>query len=255
MIVESYEDVIILSGALRHNAWETIHTAISLTLKRHPTGVIVDCSAITECTPEGAETFRDAMDFIDQHDARILVAAVPEHVLEVLKSVPEVRSQLAIAPSVEAARQSLDVLGVQVAKPKVEIQEKVIVVLTGDPADEAALRHASMIADTVRVEVDLVVPLIVPRDLPLQAALPDDEAEAAAAIEKGKDFLRRLNLPHRAWIERGRDVASTVAAVLEETPALHVIVPLPPCDDRVDDAAKLVKSVLGKVKAPTIFVR
>ena len=111
MIVESYEDVIILSGALRSNFWETIHTAISLTLKRHPTGVIIDCSGITEITPDGAETFHDAIDFVAAHKrARIVVAAVSEEMLEVLRSVPEVRSQLPIAETVEAARKSLDLL-------------------------------------------------------------------------------------------------------------------------------------------------
>src|SRR5688500_219102 len=110
MIVESYEDVIVVSGALRSNFWETIHTAISLMLKRHPTGVIIDCSGISEVTPEGADTFRDIMAFIHEHDARIIVAGVPVQVMEVLKSVPEVRSQLAVAKSVEEARRSLDLL-------------------------------------------------------------------------------------------------------------------------------------------------
>src|SRR4051794_2917253 len=104
MIVESYEDVIILSGALRSNYWETLHTAISLTLKRHPSGVIIDCSGLTEATPEGAETFRDVMEYIHGHDARVIVAAVPSKVYEVLRTVPEVRSQLAITESVEEAR-------------------------------------------------------------------------------------------------------------------------------------------------------
>ena len=111
MIVESYEDVIVLSGELRSNFWETIHTAIALTLKRHPTGVIIDCSGITLMTPEGGETFHDAIDFVAEHDrARIVVAGVSKSVLEVLRSVPEVRSQLPVAESVEDARRSLDLL-------------------------------------------------------------------------------------------------------------------------------------------------
>src|SRR5436853_3309421 len=110
VIVESYEDVIVLSGALRSNFWETLHTAISLTLKRHPSGVIIDCSGLVEATPEGAETFRDAMEFIHQHDARVIVAAVPPNILQVLRTVPDVRSQLAVADSVEAARHSLDLI-------------------------------------------------------------------------------------------------------------------------------------------------
>ena len=83
MIVESYEDVIVLSGALRSNFWETIHTAISLMLKRHPTGVVIDCSGITEVTQAGADTFRDVMAYIEEHDARIIVAAVSPAVIRI----------------------------------------------------------------------------------------------------------------------------------------------------------------------------
>ena len=108
MIVESYEDVIVISGALRSNFWETIHTAISLMLKRHPTGVILDCSGITEVNTAGADTFRDVMSFIHDQDARVIVTAVPPQVMEVLRTVPEVRSQLAVAKTVEEARRSLD---------------------------------------------------------------------------------------------------------------------------------------------------
>src|SRR5947207_872967 len=111
MIVESYEDVVILSGPLRSNFWETIHTAIALTLKRHPTGVIIDCSGITELTPEGAETFQDAIQFVKEHErARIVVAAVSPQAMEVLRHVPEVRSQLPVVATVEEARRSLDLL-------------------------------------------------------------------------------------------------------------------------------------------------
>ena len=196
MIVESYEDVIVLSGALRSNFWETIHTAISLTLRRHATGVIIDCSGITECTPDGADTFRDIMEFTASHDARIIVAAVPEAVMEVLKSVPHVRSQLAIAGSIEEARRSLDIF-VEEEDPKGKrrvggpqsTNPKVLVCLatgTSKMADDAAMRTGLRVADSIPTEIILVCVLVVPRDLPLQAPLPKAEESTAKAIERAQ---------------------------------------------------------------------
>lgn len=262
MIVESYEDVIVLSGALRSNFWETIHTAISLLLKRHPSGVIVDCSGITECTPAGAETFRDAMEYIEEHDARIIVAAVPATVMDVIKSVPHVRSQLAVAPSVEVARRSLDILDhhEEENKPrrKHSTNPKVLVCLatgTGDESDDAAMRLGSLLASALETEIILVCVLIVPRDLPLQAPLAKHEESTSRAIGRAHAFYDGKDLLHEARVERGRDVASTLAGVMEEVGVSHVVLPLN--DDEMDHEinAKLIRSVLAKLKSEVVFVR
>lgn len=258
MIVESYEDVIVLSGALRSNYWDTIHTAISLTLKRHPTGVIIDCSALTEATPEGAETFRDAMEFITSHDARIIVAAVGGKVLEVLKSVPEVRSQLPIAASVAEARHSLDLLVVAPSKKKALVagsEHIVLVCLRGGSDDMAALHMGSQIADTIQAHITLVYVVEVPRDLPLQAPLPADEDAAAAAIATGKTYLTERSIASNARLDRGRDLASAVHDVATETDASHVVVPLSRDPIRAEENQRLVKSMLEKLSHTVVFVR
>lgn len=259
MIVESYEDVIILSGALRSNFWETIHTAISLTLKRHPTGVIVDCSGISQCTESGAETFRDAMEFIQRHDARIIVAAVPDHVLDVLKLVPEVRSQLAIAKTVEDARRSLDLLLPTPEKkkrePVVHTHGRVLTVLTGGKTDSDALHMAWHIADTQLAEVHLVFVVIVPRHLPLQTPMPESEQAALDALESGRAFLNDRGIPSVSHLERSRDLAAALDSALAEIDAIQVVVPLPNGEATPDACGKVVNSVLAKIKRPVIFVR
>jgi anti-anti-sigma regulatory factor len=260
MIVESYEDVIVLSGALRSNFWETIHTAISLTLKRHPTGVIIDCSGITECTPEGAATFVDAMEFIERHDARIIVAAVPPQVVDVLKSVPGVRSQLPIAASVEDARHSLDLLPheTQKAKKKPTTQgpvRKVIVCITGEPADDGVLQVATQIASPGPTEVLVVYPLIVPRDLPLQAPLIEQEDAAIAVLNQAKARLDRAEVPSDIRLERARDVASAIEGITESRPFDQVLVGLPSDASHIDAGLKLAKSVMTRVAVPVILVR
>lgn len=263
MIVESYEDVIILSGALRSNFWETIHTAISLTLKRHPTGVIIDCSGLTEATPAGAETFRDAMDFINGHDARIIVAAVPAQVMDVLKSVPDVRSQLAVAASVEEARHSLDLLhNGHPAKPKkrlaAENAQKLLVCLytgTSVEEDDAAMRVAAMIADSAPTEVELVCLLLVPRNLPIQAPLQQQEDSAVAAVERAAKFFQVRDVEYVTKVERARDVASGLNEALSEFDAARIVLPLIHRAVKKDDNLRLVETVLSAVNREIVFVR
>lgn len=265
MIVESYEDVIILSGTLESNHWETIHTAISLTLRRHPSGVIIDCSGMTHMSAAGAETFHDAMDFIRNHDARIILAAVPEKIMEVLKTVPEVRSQLPVVDTVEAARRSLD-LGLEhdeghgKKKKKLVAPEnarKVIVCLyTGTSVDEddSAMRATSMIADSFPSEIYLICVLLVPRHLPIQSPLAESELSAANALDRAKQFFDQRNLPHQDRIERGRDVASALADVLEDIDAVTIILPLSREPMKAENNLAIVRSVTAKIERQVMFV-
>lgn len=265
MIIESYEDVIILSGALRSNFWDAIHTAISLTLKRHPSGVIIDCSGLSEATSAGAETFRDAMDFIQKHDARIIVAAVPPAVMEVLKSVPEVRSQLAVANSVEAARRSLDLLHENddspVRKKKRHAPDNarqlIVCLYTGTSVeeDDAAMNIAGKIADSQPTEVHLVCVLLVPRHLPLTSPLEASEMAASKAVQRAEQFFAVRDVTYVSQVERARDVASALAEVLTAVDAPEVVLPLMRDPLKKDENLKLVESVLARVNRNVIFVR
>lgn len=264
MIVESYEDVIVLSGALRSNFWETIHTAISLTLRRHPSGVIIDCSGITECTPEGADTFRDAMDFISRHQARVIVAAVPAPVMEVLRSVPEVRSQLAVAGSVEEARRSLDLLLIDEEdtkrkRPRTispdQCRTRALVLLRGEASDRDALAEVLRLDDLAVCHAILAFVIVVPRHLPLQSPMPEAEAAAMKAIEPAQARFTEESISFETVIERGRDISSALNAVIERTGATQLIVPLGLDPERAEFDAALVKSLLEKVAIGLTFVR
>ena len=258
MIVESYEDVILISGALRSNFWDTIQTAISLTLKRHPSGVIIDCGGITECTPNGAETFRDAMEFIKEHAARIIVAAVPDPVREVLKSVPEVRSQLPIADSVEEARRSLDLLlepeGKKPKPPREKLSKIVMLLTHGDLCPEL-YDMAEQASEAHHSEIVVAYVIVVPRHLPIQAPLAAEEEEAARSLEEAKRGFEKRHVPHSVTIERGRDVASALQQVVENTGARQVLVVLSPNEKELDDQLKALRSVLTKVTLPVVAVR
>lgn len=262
MIVESYEDRIILSGALRSNFWDTIHTAISLALKSSPQGVIIDCSQITDASPEGADTFRDIMEFLRDHDARVIVAEVPEVLLTVLKTVPEVRSQLPIAETVEAARTSLmrlhddgDDYGKKKKKVDRVVSGKYLVVLFGQASDEYTLQIACEHAIASKSGLVLMHPIIVPLALPIQSPLQEEETAGESALEHGKQICAQLDVPCDLVLERGRDVASIIAETLTERQATQVFVPISCDEDDQGATGKLVKAVMQKTKLPVLFVR
>jgi anti-anti-sigma regulatory factor len=265
MIVESYEDVVILSGSLRSNFWETIHTAISLTLKRHSTGVVIDCSGITDITTDGAETFHDAIQFVKEHDrARIVLAAVPAHVMEVLRQVPEVRSQLPVVATVEDARKSLDLLlegedehskKKKAKTPTKTCDRTILAVISGDESDQHMFTVTEELVDTMPARVVLLCPIVIPRDLPLTAPMPKEESYAFDALEQGKKRMLERGTPCEVRLERTRDIPTLVQEIAQEVDAAHVIVGLA-SDMKGDDAyLRILKSVIDKVKTPLVIVR
>lgn len=260
MIVESFEDVINLSGSLKYNFWDTVHTAISLTLKRHATGVIIDCSGITDCTHEGAETFRDILAYIQEHDARVICVAVPSGVMEVLKTTAEVRSQLPIASSVEEARHSLDLLahtrdGKKKQPFQVEELTKIVLYLTGGDRDTIGLEAAKRMAGGLHGEVLLVYVIAVPRELPLQAPLTKEEDQALAALQAAQQNLTARGVPHQILVHRGRDVASSLEDVMDEQKGDVLLIPLSSEGSETEADLKLIKSALAKVSSQVGFIR
>lgn len=261
MIVESYEDVVVLSGALHANHWETLHTAISLSLRRHPEGVVIDCSGLTSINERGADTFRNVMEFLKRHDARVIVAAVPSAIMEILRTSTDVRSQLPVVQTVEEARKSLFLLAntstrevpkKRGAKAK---EKKLLVCVVGTACDAYVIETAVQMADGLDAEVHALFPIVVPRDQPLQAPLPDQEELARATLERASEALREEEVSHEVDIERGRDVASAILSYLEENTIQFVVLGLPE-DDGMDPAGKLVKTVMSKVtQSGLIFVR
>jgi hypothetical protein len=258
MIVESYEDVIILSGALRRNFWKTIHTAISLTLQRHPEGVIVDCSGITEATPEGAETFHDAIDFVSEHDrARIIFAAARPEVMQVLTNVPELRSQLAMAKSVDDARASLQLFeaGEEPKKKKKSAAKSfdrvIMAVLQGAPTDAQVIEVASEFVSTIPAKVVFLLPVVMPRDLALSAPMPELEALLKASSKLAETSIAPISPVVEVRLERTRNLAALTAEVSQQLSVAYTIIGLNPAATGQEE----VRQLLAAVKLPLIFVR
>lgn len=262
MIVESYEDVVKLSGAVRVNFWSTIQTAVALTLQRHPSGVIIDLGAVTEMTPLGADSFRDALRFVESNDARIVVANTPEHVLQVLRQVPEVRSQLPIVDTVEQARRSLDLLVEDTpAHPKRKREEKlkpvrtILVCLSGDDSDAHLLDMTVEFVDREPANVVMIYPIIVPRELPLNSPLPDEEERAVATLEAGRAAMAGSKAVTEIRLERARDLPSLIAETSEEIKAAQVLVGVSVRPRHEENAWHALEAVIQKVKTPLVIVR
>lgn len=260
MIVESFENVISLSGALLSNFWKTVHTAISLSLHNYPEGVIVDCAQITECNAKGADTFRDILDFLNKHDARVIVAAVPEPVMEALKDVPEVRSQLPVAKTVEEAKQSLlrfhedeDDKKRRRVIPKSSI--RYMVCLLNVPSDQFALEMACEHAQRSGASLTAVHPILIPRELPLQAPMLDEESVAAKSLESAQEYGENRDVHTEIHMTRARDFASAIEEALDDSPATQIFIPLSSDAERLDLSLKFLSTVLTNIKQTVIFVR
>jgi anti-anti-sigma regulatory factor len=227
MIIEARNDVVSLEGSLDKNLWPTIQAAANLLLRHHTQGIIIDGSTLTGCSPEGAKTFRDAMDYIERYRARIVVAQLPESVMDVVKSVPGVRSRLPISDTIEAARASL---------------------------------HLAR-ADGQKTRVHLAYFLEVPRQMPINAPLPEQESLARATLEAAEKWVRREGLTAVAHVARTRDAGDEIVHLAGVVHANIIILATAaegePCEDFLTRIAKVVldrapcEVILNKL--PTTF--
>ncbi|MCX8053219.1 MAG: universal stress protein [Armatimonadetes bacterium] len=200
MIIEAREDTITLRGEIKSNIWPAIQAAAALLLEKHPTGIIIDCSGLTNITAKGAETFADALGYITSHNARIIVASLAPELLEIGKSVPAVRAQLPMASTVEEARRALSLVEVAPQRGKAR--------LAGVAPIVGNWRRAVYFADKLAVgencEIHLVDLIKVPRTLPVGTPMPEREAAGLARLEEAKSLVRETGLKCFTHVERVR---------------------------------------------------
>jgi nucleotide-binding universal stress UspA family protein len=227
MIVEARGDVISLSGSLTHNNWLTIKAACNLLLKQHPEGIIIDCGGLTQCTPEGALTFGDAIHHIENARARIILVHMPPQVMEVVQKVPGVRSSVAVARSLEEARASLK-LGLWSKGPEAAKNGPVIMVpLLHAWSCEAAIHQACTRARETGGHIYLVSILEVPRSLAMTAPLGEREQQAQASIEKADGLVRKEGCTSTPYIQRGRDYSQTLLEAAQNLKADLIVMGMP----------------------------
>lgn len=260
MIVESINDIIKLSGHLTTNQWETIRTAANLLLRQHPEGVVVDCSGLETVTPEGAQTFLDMLLYIESQNARIIVANVPPHIAEEIRHVPEVRSRLAIANSVDEARKSLAVQQSFSTETKRESSAlkpagHLIVALCGGRADGFALSVAAAMAQMRQLSALILYPIILHRSLPMATPMPEQEGMAQESLQRAGEFLKSRHIQHELVMKRGRELYAVIEEVSAAQEERLVIVSLPDPDKRRREPQATADHLLSSVRSELILVR
>jgi len=190
MIIEAREDTITLRGDIKANIWAAIQAAAALLLNNHPTGIIIDASAVTRVTPKGAETFADAFRYINAHNARIVVAGLSAELIEIGKQVPGVRAMLPLASTVEEARASLRLEEVTPQRGRARIAGTAPILGKW----HRAVYFADKLAIGESAEIHLVDLIRVPRTLPIGSPLPERESEGQARLVEAKALVEKTGL-------------------------------------------------------------
>lgn len=258
MIIEARNDVVMLEGCLDKNLWPTIQAAANLLLRHHTQGIIVDGSALTGCSPEGAQTFRDAMDYIERYRARIVVAQLPEPVMEVVKSVPGVRSRLPIAATVEEARASLHLaragVGGKTGTGARPLQDILVPLLQDDTPETATMLACRLArADGQKTRVHLAYFLEVPRQLPINAPLPEDEKQATKTLEAAEKWVQREGLTAVMHVVRTRDAGDEIVHLAGTVHANILILATEEGDECEDFLTRIARVVLDRAPCEVIL--
>jgi anti-anti-sigma regulatory factor len=257
MIVACRDDVVQLSGSLHKNQWLTIKAAARLLLQQHPEGILIDCSELTDISEDGAKTFLEAMRDIQGEGARIIVVSLPEQVMEVIRSVPGVRSQLPIAKTLQEARASfrLGSKSGSSASDGVIGENSILVPLIPGLDVEYAVLVAARLARELRANVALAALLVVTRNRPLGTPMPEEEETALALLGQAEQAARRVSVPVVRHVERVRDAEEGVLQLIKTYKASHVILSVQA--DRVNDEQflKMVEILLHRAPCHVLIAR
>jgi len=220
MIIEQKDDVVRLSGSLTRNQWMTIKAAANLLLTNHPEGIIVDCSHLESISEDGAKTFLEAMRDIEAAKSRILVVSLPSQVLKVCKTVPGVRSQLPIADSIEEARASLRMANrpglLRDKKPESGDPSRRVTTLLVPIVANMELTYGAELAARLsrgsKADIRLVYFMEVPRTLPLNAPLVEEEQNAQKMLREAVESAKQEGAAASEHVERVRDAGEGILA-------------------------------------------
>lgn len=260
MIVEVRGDVVWLEGHLESNLWPAIKAAVNLSLKRHPKGIILDCSRLLSCSDDGVITFVHAMDYIHSVGARVLISCVPDEILEKIRGTQGVRSQLPIAKTLEDARASLN-LETMFSSDSETKADKVLLVPVLEILDVSrGVSLAKELAKAVHSEIHLVYFLEVPKTLPLGAPLPEAEALAQKKLKEAealfappdKKQARKAGEPRVSLVphvERTREVSAGILNLAKQLNASVIIISTRTAPDLDHEQLERIVSTL-LVKAP-----
>lgn len=268
MIIEARDDRVSLSGSLQKNLWPSIQAVAHLLLRQNPDGILIDAAHITDCSAAGAKTFLDALEYIDRYHARIVLCAVPEAVMTVLRSVPGVRSQVPIAETCEAGRASLEVASMmrksERRNPRGRDASKPSNILVPILPGLASVREALGLAEalgrlvvgpdrgvkTTEPEIHLAFITIVPRTLPLNAPMAQEEEDTRKLVEEAASLSEATHLQVKSEIARTRDAAEEIVSLATSLQAGKIVLVMP--KERIPE---LIRTVLQNSPCEVVVKR
>ncbi len=263
MIIEARGDVVSLSGSLEKNFWPAIQAAVNLLLRLHPNGILIDASQITNCSDEGARTFLDGMEYISRHHARIVVCHPPPVVLDTLKHMPNLRSQLPVSETCGEGRASLELASdirrrrrssgrapeAGGLRPRLVIlpllggvgglretiglalqigtRRRAVGTVPDDDEDEGSELTRRQRAGIPPL-LHFISVLEVPRAMPINAPLAEEEQQARAALDEASRIVDGMNITTQSSVARARDVGEEIASQAVNLGAEMIILSLPP---------------------------
>jgi len=246
MIIEARDDVVTLSGRLETNLWLSIQDAAQMLLWGHPNGILIDASEITKCTPEGAITFLDAIDYIQRHRARIVLCKVPESIMQVIRTVPELRSQIASATSLDEARHSLELAAKQRTKERRKKADdgsasilvpvfpgteniRCMLALAHIIGSESPLMHPGGAEEKAKVLLTYI--MTVPRSASLNSPMPEQEEEAKSMIDEAQTLADKFGLNLAVSVTRTRDLGEEIVRIAAEAKVEKILLAMPDDND------------------------
>ena len=258
MIIEARGDVVKIEGALEKNQWPTIQAAVNLLLRQHPQGILVDGSDLRSINPAGAKTFGDAMDYIERYKARIVVCNLPPLVMEAIRAVPGVRSRLPVAGSLDEGRASLALFRSGAVRPSGRgrtLQNILVPLLRADnPETTATLACRLAKPEGQTANLHLTYILEVPRHLPLNAPLPEEEATAGGVLDAVEAWVRAQGLTPVPHVRRARDAGEEIVHQAEELGVNIIVLAYAHTSDSDDEPIRrVVRTVLDRAPCEVVL--
>jgi nucleotide-binding universal stress UspA family protein/anti-anti-sigma regulatory factor len=277
MIIEARRDVVSLSGSLEKNLWPAIEATANLALRVHPNGIVIDASQISHCTDDGARTFLDAMAYIDRHRARIVVCELPADVLETIKHVPGVRSQLPIADTCEQARASLDLatdarlqvrarrmgadggpvqprqVMVPLTQGCMEVPATVGLALQVGSLEAPGARDGELSSKRVAPFLHFLYVLEIPRAMPINAPMTEEEGSARTLLDEVIKTAGDAGVESQSTVARARDVGDEIIARADELGVEIIVISLPvPTSPNRERLHAIVETLLQRAHCEVI---
>lgn len=250
MIVETRGDVLKLRGVLNKDHWLTVKAALTLLLRDHPVGVIVDCNDLLECTGKGILTFREAARFTGERRGKIVFTGLSLELKEQLLKDTLLRSGLLVAPTVEEARSAFQ--EGRAFHPLAGPKGVCMVALTDETLSPLLLDQIPKLARIGGSQVYLAFFLVVPPALPMDAPMAAQEERIKNLLDQLQGAIVKEKVQVSSGIIRARRVDVEFSRETRRlNPSLLLI---PVLSDISETALAMVRFALALEKTEVVLM-